>query len=449
MPRLLLFYRLMVRPLFREPLRAGLIVLAVALGVAVVLAIDLAGNAATGSFRSSMETLAGDNDLEIIASGGVPEDVVATLASLPYPIRTSPRLEDFAVIADTKKSLPLIGLDLVAEAGAFEENAAAGANVSQLQRTSPETFEHLGDSDAIWIGASFGRKPGDRLQLLINDRVREYTVRGLYPDSNGNESAIVMDIAAAQFALTRYARGGRILLKVPRTPGLEEWARRFRAVLPAGVDVRPQGAGTSENRRMLAAFRWNLRLLSYISLVVGAFLIYNTISVSVVRRRPEIGILRALGAGRLGVLSLFLGEALLLGLAGSFAGVLLGRILAQATVGLIADTVNSLYTSSRPARVELTLIAAIGGVAAGAIVALVSALAPAREAMSVTPVSAMGRGAHERQARLRWGRRLIWSALLAVAALLASQAPSVDGKPMWGYAAALLWVGSPASAAPA
>jgi len=50
---------------------------------------------------------------------------------------------------------------------------------------------------------------------------------------------------------------------------------------------------------MLRAFRWNLRALSYISLLVGAFLIYNTISVSVVRRRPEIGILRALGTARL------------------------------------------------------------------------------------------------------------------------------------------------------
>ena len=156
----------MVRPLFREPLRAGLIVLAVALGVAVVLAIDLASNAATGSFRSSMETLAGDNDLEIIASGGVPEDVVATLASLPYPIRISPRLEDFAVIADTKKSLPLMGLDLVAQAGTFEENSAAGANLSQPQGTSPQTFEHLGESDAIWVGVSLGLKPGDRKSVV-------------------------------------------------------------------------------------------------------------------------------------------------------------------------------------------------------------------------------------------------------------------------------------------
>src|ERR1700731_840899 len=118
MPRLLLFYRLMVRPLFREPLGAGLIVLAVALGVAVVLAIDLAGGAAAGSFRSSLETLAGDNDLEVTASCGVPENVVGTLATLPYLIRVSPRIEDYAVIAETKKSLPLIGLDLVAEASA-------------------------------------------------------------------------------------------------------------------------------------------------------------------------------------------------------------------------------------------------------------------------------------------------------------------------------------------
>src|SRR5438445_7879366 len=103
MPLLVLFYRLMVRPPFREPVRSFLTILAIALGVAVVLAIDLAGGAATGAFRSSMETLAGDNDLEVVTSGGVPEHVVGTLATLPYSIRVSPRIEDYAVIADTKK----------------------------------------------------------------------------------------------------------------------------------------------------------------------------------------------------------------------------------------------------------------------------------------------------------------------------------------------------------
>src|SRR5215470_20097593 len=107
-----LFWRLLLRPLAREPVRMGLTVLAIALGVAVVLAIDLAGNAATGSFHSSLETLAGDNQLEIVATGGVPERIVAGLTALPYSLRISPRIDDYALLADTRRSVPLIGLDL-------------------------------------------------------------------------------------------------------------------------------------------------------------------------------------------------------------------------------------------------------------------------------------------------------------------------------------------------
>jgi putative ABC transport system permease protein len=439
----------MVRPLFREPLRAALIVLAVALGVAVVLAIDLAGDAAAGSFRSSMETLAGDNNLEIIASGGVPEDVVATLASLPYPIRISPRLEDFAVIADTKKSLPLIGLDLVAEAGAFEENSTAGANLSRPPRTSPETFEHLGDSDAIWVGASLGRKPGDRLQLLINDHVREYTVRGVYADSNGNESAIVMDLAVAQHALARYGRVDRILLKVPKTPSLEDWQQRLRTVLPAGVEVRPQGTGTNENRRMLAAFRWNLRLLSYISPVVGAFLIYNAISVSVVRRRPDIGIVRALGAGRATILAAFVGEAACFGLAGALIGLPLGSFMATGAVRLMSTTVESLYVSSRPGPIELNAASLLLALAIGVGVAVLSACSPAREASLVSPVEAMARGRREYDARVHKTRDLWLALALGLLATAAARAPAVAGKPLFGYLAAILLVAASALAIPA
>ena len=123
MGRLRLFYRLMFRPLLQEPVRAMLTVLAVTLGVAVVLAIDLAGSAATGSFRASMETLAGDNDLEIVASGGVPEAVVGTIASLPFSFRISPRIEDSVVLSDTKQTLPLIGLDFIAEGNSQRSGA--------------------------------------------------------------------------------------------------------------------------------------------------------------------------------------------------------------------------------------------------------------------------------------------------------------------------------------
>jgi putative ABC transport system permease protein len=449
MAHFLLFYRLMVRPLFREPVRTSLTILAIALGVAVVLAIDLAGGAATGSFRSSMETLAGDNDLEVRASGGVPENVVGTLATLPYALRISPRIENYAVIADSKKSLPLIGLDLVAEGSACAQSESRITAESQKQNERENPFEHLGDADAIWVGASLGYKTGDRVALLINDQVRPYTVRGVYPDSNGNESAIVMDLAAAQRALERYGRVDRILLKVPQPPSLEDWQQRLRNVLPAGVEIRPQGTGTNENRRMLAAFRWNLRLLSYISLVVGAFLIYNTISVSVVRRRPDIGIVRALGASRSLVLSAFVGEAACFGLAGAIIGLPLGRFMAVGAVRLMSATVESLYVSSRPGTIELNAASVLLALVIGVGVAVASAYSPSREASQVSPVEAMARGRREYDVRVSRTRDLWLALVLGLAAGVASRAPAVAGKPLLGYLAAVLLVAASASATPA
>jgi putative ABC transport system permease protein len=438
-----LFYRLIIRPLLHEPVRTSLTVLAIALGVAVVLAIDLAGTAATGSFHSSMETLAGDNDLEITAGGGVPESVMGALAGLPYPVRFSPRVEDFAVMQDTKQTLPLLGLDLV------EKTNDRGALPEGMQIEQPEdALRHLGEDDSIWVGASLGRKVGDRMELLINDQVHTYVVRAVFPDSGGNASAIVMDIAAAQHALGRTGRVDRILVKIPAKPGVEEWKQRLASVLPAGVEVRAAGASTDENRKMLAAFRWNVRLLSYIALVVGAFLIYNTVSVSVVRRRAEIGIVRALGASRGMVLAGFLGEAASFGLLGALIGLPLGRAMAGGCLKLMAVTVNSLYVSSQPGPMHLNggSVALALGIGVG--VAVASAYAPAREASQVPPVEAMARGRSEYVARVHRMRDLLLAVGIGVAAAIASRAPAIAGKPLFGYLAALLLIIASALAIP-
>jgi putative ABC transport system permease protein len=445
MARLVLFYRLMVRPLLSEPLRTALTVLAVALGVAVVLAIDLAGTAAAGSFRSSMETLAGDNDLEIIASGGVPERVVGTVSALPYPVRISARIEDYAIDVDTKRSFPLVGMDLIAEGEGHDDDAPSGFRLERPEAA----LKYLDEYDSIWVGQSLGWKPGEHVQLLINDQAREYTVRGVYPDSNGNAAAIVMDLAAAQRALNRFGRVDRILARVPETASLEQWRQRLQEALPAGVEVRPAGSGATENRRMLSAFRWNLRLLSYIALVVGAFLIYNTISVSVVRRRAEIGIVRALGASRGTVLAAFLGEAATFGLIGALLGLPLGRAMASGAVKLMSATVEALYVSSKPGSIELNAGAVLTALVIGVGVSVASAYSPAREASLVPPVEAMARGRREYSARVHKTRDLLCGVLLGLGAAVASRAPAINGKPFFGYLATLLLVVASALAIPA
>src|SRR5579863_6734490 len=93
-----LFYRLILRPLRQERLRTALTMFAVALGVAAVLAIELAGQAAAGSFRSSLQTLTGSSNLEVTSAGGIPPEVFARLATAPYPLKLHPRIEDYGVI---------------------------------------------------------------------------------------------------------------------------------------------------------------------------------------------------------------------------------------------------------------------------------------------------------------------------------------------------------------
>lgn len=449
MQRLKLFYRLMMRPLFHEPVRLALMVLAVALGVAVVLAIELAGNAAAGSFHSSMESLAGDYDLEIVASGGVPESVLAGLSAQPYALRISPRVEDFAVDTQTQATLPLIGLDLIAEGSRYVSR-------NDFEQQPPNNWESIGDTvrtmespESIWVSASLGKKPGEHLSLLINDRVLDCVVRGVLPQVSAGEDAVLMDIAAAQRALNRFGRVDRILVKPPTGGNTIEWANRLKSVLPESLEIRPQGTGTEENRKMLAAFRWNLRLLSYIALIVGAFLIYNTISVSVVRRRAEIGVVRALGASRNDVLAAFLGEAACLGLAGALLGLPLGRIMAGGAVKLIALTVDSLYLSSRPGVIELTAGSVGLALLIGVGNAVASALSPAREAMRASPTDAMAQGRREYIARAHKGRDLGFAGLLAVLGALAGRMPAVAGKPLFGYLAAVLLIASAAFAMPA
>src|SRR5260370_15003029 len=166
-----------------------------------------------------------------------------------------------------------------------------------------------------------------------------------------------MDIAAAQSTLNRLGHVDLIYVRIPQSAfgadvALDEWQRRVQQVLPDGVQVRLAGASTNEDRRMLAAFRWNLRLVSYIALVVGAFLIYNTISVSVVRRRAEIGIVRALGASRGSVLAAFVGESACFGLLGALIGLPLGRVMAGGAVKVMGATVEALDVSSRPGSIR-------------------------------------------------------------------------------------------------
>ena len=134
-----------------------------------------------------------------------------------------------------------------------------------------------------------------------------------------------------------------IQLRLANPRDREKVIAELRQILPQDATVAAPAQRTEEIEKMLGGFELNLSAMSLLSLVVGMFLIYNTVSASVVRRRREIGILRSLGVTRNEVRALFLGEAIVLGAFGALLGLAGGLLLAQFLVGAVAETISSLY----------------------------------------------------------------------------------------------------------
>lgn len=427
-----LFSRLIVRPLRHELVRTALIVAAVALGVAVVIAIDLASNSAADNFHSSLEALVGTNDLLINQTGGLDEQVLGKLAQLPYAFAFSPRIEAFASVNGGGEAIPFFGLDLIAYANSPQQaNLDSGrGDARQLQ------------GDPVWASVATGLKPGDQVKLLINDQLHTFTVAGTFTEGSRarNQKVFITDIGLAQQVTGEQGRLDSIDVQLPSGNTVAHWEAVLRRVLPPAATIQPQGARTQQNRKMLSAFRWNLHILSCIALLVGAFLIYNTISISVVRRRAEIGILRALGASKLFILLSFLFEALLFAIAGGAIGVLLGRVMAIGAVRLVGVTVEALYISSQPSAIHLTFVSVGAGVALGIVVSLLAALMPAWEAAQVPAVEAMARGRIEYVTGVRSRRLLPPALLLLVTAGLLTLLPPIRQLPIFGFISVLVLV---------
>ena len=451
--RAVALYRLIVRPMAMDPLRALLTAAAVTLGVAVIVAVDLASEASMGSFRSSLESLQGSASYEITQVGGIPETVYGDLARLAEPLAFSPRIEGFALLPETGERVPLFGVDLVGDTTLGELGAMP----------RPDVSERFGGTPA-WVGASLGASlgasPGDALELIAGDRRLALRVQGIldFPGAAAG-GFVVMDIAPAQRALGRMGRLDRIYVY---TRG-EEWgrvrgeARDWPAVLapllPPAASILPAGTGTEDGRRMLGAFRWNLRMMSYATILVGAFLIYNTISAYIVRRRGQIGIARAVGASRGMVRAAFLFEGAVFGVLGVAAGLVLGRLLAVGAVETVGRTVSSLYVSSTPGEIALRPWTVAVAVVSGMGVSLLSAWWPAREAAGVAPTEAMAGASLDHEVRTGGrrsaGRRsTIAAAVLAVLAAASCLAPPVDRIPVGGYLALACLVGATAMISP-
>ena len=409
-----------LRHLLRRPWQFGLAVLGVALGVAVIVSIDLANASATRAFSLSSEAVTGRATHQVIGGPeGITDEAFRRLV-METDIPAAPVVEGYVFVpghsGEPGRMLHVLGIDPFSERP-FRPYLSGGTGGSR-EGSSIDLAPLLTRPAAGVLSAATAREMGVRtggsFSVRVSGSVRTIELVGvLEPADESTRSALsdllVMDIASAQEVLGRIGRIDHIDLIAA-----EGQLGRARAVLPAGAQILRSSARTETTEEMTRAFRLNLTALSLLALVCGVFLIYNTMVFSVVQRRTLIGTLRALGVTRGQVFALVLGEAAVVALAGTAAGLGAGVLLARELVRLVTQTINDLYfvVSVRELAVPVAVLVKAGVIGIGA--TLAAALAPAIEATRAAPRAAQIRSALE--ARLR---RVLPRVTLAGAALLA------------------------------
>lgn len=314
-------YRALIRAhALQRPFRTLLSIAGVALGVLASVAIGTANIQVLRSFEQAVTTVAGPATLEIAGHDlGVDESAITAVRSVEGVVSAAPIIEESVVIAQGEargQALQILGLDLLAESG------ARGFQIAQAD--AEVALESLLAPDALYLGrqvaADWNLKAGSIVEVTVGGRVVPLRVAGLIHHEAAGTSLwdrlAVMDIAAAQILFQSIGRLERInLVTTPNRP-LDDIIASLRAILPPHLIVQRPAQRTKQVENMVWAFQLNLSVMSWVGLLVGVFLIYNTIAFVVAQRRREIGIYRALGMTERRVAGLFLVEAGLLGLLG-------------------------------------------------------------------------------------------------------------------------------------
>lgn len=408
-------WRLSWRRLRRRPMQTILLIVGVAIGVAMMVSIDLANGSAQRAFELSTDAVTGRTTHRIVPAGtDALQDSVYLQLRRDLGYRPAAPVVEGYVLVEELGALPmrLVGIDPFAEPP-FRSYFNGDGSLESIT-------SFLSEPGAIIISEEIATRYGTTLggDVTLNNAGQKSNARvvGLLQAEDdvtrqALEGIIFTDIASAQELFEMPGELSHIDLIVENEADLV----RIEAALPPGALIETAASQQNTIQQMTAAFRLNLSALSLLALVVGMFLIYNTVTFSVVQRRPVFGILRSLGVTGDQLFRLIVGEAFFFSLIGALLGVGLGILLGRGAVRLITQTINDFYFVVNVNNLAIPPSTVIKGIMVGVLAAVLSALPPALEAARTAPRTTMQRSTLESRVRqiLPW----LWLAWLVLTAL--------------------------------
>jgi putative ABC transport system permease protein len=434
------------RHLLRHPVQLLLALLGLALGVATIVAVDVATGSAARAFELSLAAVQGPATHELDGGpAGIDEALYVQLARTLHYVRANPVVDGYVTVGD--QSLQLLGVDPLVAAG------FAGQGTGSVMLDSEDALaQWLSGTGAVVLSGQraiqLGLRSGSTFSVDVGGHALSGRLLGVLGETaTGLESVMLTDVATAQEWLGSVGRLTRIDLNVP--PGAAGAAEltQLSHALPAGVTLAVATQRARAGLDMTQAFTTNLRALGLLALLVGLFLVYGTMSFAIVQRRRSLGILRALGATRAQLLRIIALEAGGLALVGGASGLVAGALIGRELVGMVSRTINDLYYVVAVNSVALPAGEPLLALGAALAVALLAAAVPALEAVHSAPQLALRASVLEGRARRVTLGLLGLSVLLALGCV--SLVMTTHRSVFAGFAALVLAMLSVAAATPA
>jgi putative ABC transport system permease protein len=382
--------------LWQHPWQLALAILGIALGVAVVIAIDLAMESSLTSFYQASKVFSETATHRIIASdGGLDEKLYTQLRVKQGINNLSPLVTGYVTLAQSKEeNFKLVGIDPFIEKSFYSgwqsgEKDNSFSDLLTLLMTEPNSVL-ISEKTAQLLGKHIN----DRITVVTGQGEQWLKIIGFIPVTNAVSEQvlaklIISDIATAQELLDLPGRLSSIDVLIAK--GESKAVAEIQSILPGNALIVSVDSQEQSMREMTRAFSIDLKALALLSLLVGMFLIYNTMTFLILQRRRLIGSLRLLGVTRKQIFKLILGEAFLLATIGTLIGIVLGIVLGQGLLVLIAGTINDIYFRIDRAFLTVTPIQLGKGMLLGLGATFLAVLPPALEATRLSPVKVLAR----------------------------------------------------------
>jgi putative ABC transport system permease protein len=418
------------------PVRTIVAISAIALGVALGFAIDLINAAAFNEFSAAVKSISGQSDLQIRnRQAFFNESIYPLIAQHEGVAVASPVVEVDAAIPGEKSALKILGID-VFRAAAIAPNLIGVPPADRAMDVLADDAIFLSPAAMEWLKV----KTGDTLRLRSGAEIISLRVAGGLKHARAAQRIAVMDIGAAQWRFNRLGQLSHIDVRLVTGTNRNAFKNKLANELPSQyLIVEPQDQ-EARSSNMSRAYRVNLNVLALVALFTGAFLVFSTQTLSIIRRRGQFTLLRVVGLTRRQLLTQVLVEGTSLGILGSVIGLALGYMLASMVLHFFGGDLGGGYFPGVKPTVQFAPVPATIFFLLGCAVALLGSLVPALEAARAKPAQALKSGSEDvALSKLATP----WPALLfLLLGIIFTQLPPVSGLPIFGYlAVACLLIG--------